>query len=138
MTISMSKVQTIRQLKREGESIAGISRIVGVSRDTVYKYLEMDDFSPEMPARKQFFPAIFLIVVIASIVSSADVPVSYVIAMSVASPRMNASRTSCGSISTGILRERQHWQVVPTSAERIFPQGHTSLPASRPGMIGAM
>lgn len=52
MTISMSKVQTIRQLKREGESIAGISRIVGVSRDTVYKYLEMDDFSPEMPVRK--------------------------------------------------------------------------------------
>ena len=52
MTISMSKVQTIRQLKREGESIAGISRIVGVSRDTVYKYLEMDDFSPEMPVKK--------------------------------------------------------------------------------------
>ena len=52
MTISMSQVQTIRQLKREGESIAGISRIVGVSRDTVYKYLEMDDFSPEMPVRK--------------------------------------------------------------------------------------
>ena len=52
MTISMSKVQTIRQLKREGETIAGISRNVGVSRDTVYKYLEMDDFSPEMPTGK--------------------------------------------------------------------------------------
>lgn len=48
----MSKVQTIRQLKREGETIAGISRIVGVSRDTVYKYLEKDDFFPEMPVRK--------------------------------------------------------------------------------------
>ena len=32
MTISMSQVQTIRQLKKEGESIAGISRKVGVSR----------------------------------------------------------------------------------------------------------
>lgn len=51
MTISMSKVQAIRQLK-EGETVAGIGRKVGVSRDTAYKYLEMDDFSPEMPARK--------------------------------------------------------------------------------------
>lgn len=53
MTISMSEIQTIRQLKREGETVAGISRIVGVSRDTVYKYLEIDDFSPEMPLKKQ-------------------------------------------------------------------------------------
>lgn len=30
MTISMSQVQTIRQLKKEGETIAGISRKVGV------------------------------------------------------------------------------------------------------------
>ena len=52
MTISMSQVQTIRQLKKEGESIAGISRKVGVSRDTVYKYLERDDFSLAMPVKK--------------------------------------------------------------------------------------
>ena len=52
MTISMSKIQTIRQMKREGETVAGISRKVGVSRDTVYKYLAKDDFSPEMPTRK--------------------------------------------------------------------------------------
>jgi len=52
MTISMSQVQTIRQLREAGETIKGISRKVGVSRDTVYKYLEMDDFSPEMPVRK--------------------------------------------------------------------------------------
>ena len=32
--------------------VAGISRIVGVSRDTVCKYLEKDGFSPEMPTRK--------------------------------------------------------------------------------------
>ena len=35
-----------------GESIAGISRKVGVSRDTVYKYLERDDFSLAMPVKK--------------------------------------------------------------------------------------
>ena len=52
MTISMSQVQTIRQLKREGETVAGISRKVGVSRDTVYKHLEKDDFSLAMPVRK--------------------------------------------------------------------------------------
>lgn len=52
MTISMSQVQTIRQLKKEGETVAGISRKVGISRDTVYKYLEKDDFSPAMPVRR--------------------------------------------------------------------------------------
>ncbi len=52
MTISMSQVQTIRQLKREGETVAGISRKVGVSRDTVYKYLEKDDFSLAMPVKR--------------------------------------------------------------------------------------
>lgn len=51
MTISMSQIQTIRQLKKEGESITGISRKVGVSRDTVYKYLEKDDFSFAMPVK---------------------------------------------------------------------------------------
>ena len=47
--ISMSKAYSIRQLRMEGDSIAEISRKLEVSRDTVYKYLEMDDFSPEMP-----------------------------------------------------------------------------------------
>ena len=47
--ISMSKVHDIRRLKREGETVAAIARIVGVSRDTVYKYIEADDLSPEMP-----------------------------------------------------------------------------------------
>lgn len=52
MTISMSQIQTIRQLKKEGESVAAIARKVGVSRDTVYKYLEKDDFSPAMPVKR--------------------------------------------------------------------------------------
>ena len=50
--ISMSKVHDIRKLKKEGETVASIARIVGVSRDTVYKYIEVDDFSPEMPVRQ--------------------------------------------------------------------------------------
>ncbi len=47
----MSNVQSILQLRREGESITDISKKVGVSRDTVYKYLSKDDFSPKIPAK---------------------------------------------------------------------------------------
>ncbi|WP_206168147.1 helix-turn-helix domain-containing protein [Trueperella pyogenes] len=47
--ISMSQVVTIRQLRKSGESIASISRITGVSRDTVYKYLALDDLSRRCP-----------------------------------------------------------------------------------------
>lgn len=43
--ISMSKAYSIRQLKMEGDSIAEISRKLEVSRDTVYKYLAMEDLS---------------------------------------------------------------------------------------------
>ena len=50
--ISMSQVVTIRQLRKCGESIASISRITGVSRDTVYKYLALDDLSPKMPVKR--------------------------------------------------------------------------------------
>lgn len=49
--ISMSNVQSILQLRREGESITDISKKVGVSRDTVYKYLSKDDFSPKIPVK---------------------------------------------------------------------------------------
>lgn len=48
--ISMSKAQSIREMRREGETITAISQKLGVSRDTVYKYLGKDDFSPEPPA----------------------------------------------------------------------------------------
>jgi transposase len=49
--ISMPQIQTIRQLRRSGESIAAISRMTGISRDTVYKYLREEDLSPRMPVR---------------------------------------------------------------------------------------
>lgn len=42
---SMSKAYSIRQLRMEGDSIAEISRKLEVSRDTVYKYLAMEDLS---------------------------------------------------------------------------------------------
>ena len=48
--ISMSKACSIRQLRMEGDSIAEISRKLEVSRDTVYKYLAMDDLSQGPPA----------------------------------------------------------------------------------------
>lgn len=50
--ISMSQVHSIRQLRREGETIAGIARKVGVSRTTVYEKLREDDCSPKMPVRQ--------------------------------------------------------------------------------------
>lgn len=43
--ISMFKAYSIRQLGMEGDSIAEISRKLEVSRDTVYKYLAMEDLS---------------------------------------------------------------------------------------------
>lgn len=49
----MSKVHDIRKLKRKGENVAFIARIVGVSWDTVYKYVATDDPSPEMPTQKR-------------------------------------------------------------------------------------
>lgn len=48
--ISMSRVHTIRQLYRQGEGVSEIARRTGVSRNTVYKYLDEDDLSPRMPA----------------------------------------------------------------------------------------
>lgn len=50
--ISMSKVNDIRRMRREGKSVAEIARATGVCRDTVYKYLKMDDLSPMMPTTK--------------------------------------------------------------------------------------
>lgn len=49
--ISMSKVNSIRKLWRDGESVASIARQIGVSRDTVYKYVRKEDLSPVMPMR---------------------------------------------------------------------------------------
>lgn len=46
----MSKAQSIRGMRREGETIAAISQKLGVSRDTACRYLDKDDFSPKPPA----------------------------------------------------------------------------------------
>lgn len=50
--ISMSQVHSIRLLRREGETIAGIARKVGVSRTTVYEKLREGDCSPKMPVKQ--------------------------------------------------------------------------------------
>lgn len=50
--ISMTKQNDIRQLWRQGDNVAEIARKTGVSRDTVYKYRDKEDFSPELPVRK--------------------------------------------------------------------------------------
>ena len=49
--ISMHDVNSIRTLRRRGESIASISRIVGYSGPTVRKYLKAQDLSPAMPKK---------------------------------------------------------------------------------------
>ena len=49
---SMTDKNSIRLLWRQGDSVAEIARKTGVSRDTVYKYRDMDDFSPKPPARR--------------------------------------------------------------------------------------
>lgn len=48
----MTDKNSIRLLWRQGDSVAEIARKTGVSRDTVYKYRDMDDFSPKPPARR--------------------------------------------------------------------------------------
>ena len=50
--INMSTINSIRQQRRDGFSISDIAKMDGVSRDTVYKYLAQDDFSPRPPARR--------------------------------------------------------------------------------------
>lgn len=49
--ISMSRVQDIRRMRREGESVAGISRATGVSEPMMRKYLKLQDLSPKMPVK---------------------------------------------------------------------------------------
>ena len=49
--IDMSTINSIRQLRREGYSVTDIAKMTGVSRDTVYKYLKLKDFSPTPPKK---------------------------------------------------------------------------------------
>ncbi len=55
--ISMSKVDDIRRMRREGKSVAEIARSACVCHDTVYRYLEMDDLSPKSPRRRRGSPS---------------------------------------------------------------------------------
>lgn len=50
--ISMSQAYSIRQLRKQGETVAAIARKVGVCRNTVYNCLAEDDLSPKMPTVK--------------------------------------------------------------------------------------
>ena len=50
--ISMSTIHSIRQMRKNGVSIAEIARIAGVSRTTVYAKLADPDLSPEFPIKK--------------------------------------------------------------------------------------
>lgn len=49
--IGMPTINSIRQMRRDGDSITDIANKTGVSRDTVYKYLRKDDFSPQIPSK---------------------------------------------------------------------------------------
>lgn len=49
----MSKVHSIRQMRMRGHNVSEISRTLEVSRDTVYKYLEAPDLSPQPPAKRK-------------------------------------------------------------------------------------
>lgn len=51
MTISMTTIETIRQLDDEGMSRRAIAKAVSVSRATVDKYVNQDDFSPIPPVK---------------------------------------------------------------------------------------
>lgn len=48
--ISMSQIHSIRQMRKDGETISGIARDLGISRTTVYAKLE-EDLSPKIPVK---------------------------------------------------------------------------------------
>ena len=49
----MPVIQDIRQMHRDGMSIAEISRKTNVSEPTVRKYVRMEDLSPKVPAKRR-------------------------------------------------------------------------------------
>ena len=51
--ISMSQAYSIRQLWKQGEAVTDIARKVGVCRNTVYKCIREEDFSPQVPTVKE-------------------------------------------------------------------------------------
>jgi transposase len=50
--LDMPQIDDIRRLYSEGCNISEIARITGYDRKTVKKYLDMDDFSPQVPKSK--------------------------------------------------------------------------------------
>ena len=51
--IDMPTIESIRDMSRQGLTNAEIQRRTGVSQPTIRKYLAMDDFSPQMPAKSR-------------------------------------------------------------------------------------
>lgn len=49
---SMSQAHSIRQLRKQGETVAAIARKVGVCRNTVHGRLAEDDLSPRAPVAR--------------------------------------------------------------------------------------
>lgn len=47
--LNMSQVNHIRDLGAAGYSVSKINELTGVDRKTIRKYLQMEDFSPEIP-----------------------------------------------------------------------------------------
>jgi transposase len=50
----MSQIDDIREMARKGCRLAEISRATGHDVKTIRKYLEMEDFSPQAPAKRHF------------------------------------------------------------------------------------
>ena len=58
MTVSLDEQEDIRRMDRDGVPRSRIARELGVSRNTVAKYADMRDMSPEPPlARRRARPA---------------------------------------------------------------------------------
>lgn len=51
--LDMSQVNDIRARHTQGESMRAIARDLGISRDTVKKYIDEEDFSPKPPVRER-------------------------------------------------------------------------------------
>lgn len=50
--LNMAQINHIRDLGAAGYSVSKIHKLIGVDRKTIRKYLDMEDFSPEMPSRE--------------------------------------------------------------------------------------
>ena len=53
MTVSLDEQEDIRRMDRDGATRADIARELHLSRNTVRKYADMEDMSPEPPAGQE-------------------------------------------------------------------------------------